>query len=473
MARLVFVTFMIIVMLVGFTFTGHGATSPSDEPGLAEVLPWIENAVMYGVVPRNFGPDGFKSVTARLDDLADLGVNVLWLSPVNVTLPREYGYAVVDYYNLRSDYGTEDDFRELIQEAHRRGMKVIMDMVPNHTSASHPYYLDALQNGPDSPYYDFYQRDHFGRPRYYFGWSHLPNLNYDNPQVREWMIDVLTYWIREFDIDGYRIDVAWGLRQRRPDFWPQVREAITAIKPEVLLIAEASARDPYYFDHGYDAAYDWTGELGKWAWENVFQGFRGSITERLHAALTNEGRGYHPNARIVRFLNNNDTGKRFISRYGYHMLKVSAAMLLTLPGIPTLFTGDEVAATFDPYVNAGPINWGDWLKMRPYYKRLIHLRRTTPSLYSLDWRRIDVKPEDTVYAYLRYTEYGDPPALVLLNFADSDVSASFTLPEELHGHDVLYDRLTGQALVVDHTQDHGMTLTLERGQAMILMTYDD
>ena len=181
-------------------------------------------------------------------------------------------------------------------------------MGPEPLRHEHPYFQHALQHGKASPYYDFYDRDDQGNYTYYFNWTHLPNLNYDNPQVRRWMAEALSYWIREFDVDGYRVDAIWGVKQRRPDFWPEMRAELQRIKPDILLIAEASARDPYYVQQGFDAAYDWTDELGHWAWENVFEEPTG-IAQRLHAALTNDGKGYGPDSLIFRFLNNNDTDR--------------------------------------------------------------------------------------------------------------------------------------------------------------------
>ncbi|HYN87176.1 MAG TPA: alpha-amylase family glycosyl hydrolase, partial [Ardenticatenaceae bacterium] len=227
---------------------------------------WVEQAIVYGVIVRLFGNEGFRDITARLDYLRDLGINALWLSPVNLSPRGDYGYAVTGYFELNPIYGTKDDFREMVQAAHTRGIRVLMDFVPNHSSAQHPYYRDAEENGRESPYYDFYDRDENGEVTHYFNWEHLPNLNYDNPEVRRFMLAAFSYWVREFDVDGFRVDVAWGIRERRPDFWPEWRRELKRIKPDLLLLAEAGARDDYYFDNGYDAAYDWDAQLGHWAW---------------------------------------------------------------------------------------------------------------------------------------------------------------------------------------------------------------
>ncbi len=392
---------------------------------------WIERAVIYGVVPHNFGPEGFRSVTERLGHLADLGVDAIWLSPSNATPRRGHGYAVTDYFRLRRDYGTKADFRRLVKEAHARGIRVLMDFVPNHTSIEHRYMKHARKHGKASPYYDFYDRDpETGEHTHYFFWKDLPNLNYDNPEVRRWMLEAFCYWVRDFDVDGFRVDSCWGVKLRCPDFWPEWRRELKRIKPDVLLLAEASARDSYWFTHGFDAAYDWTDELGHWAMEHVFED-PGRITARLHAALTNEGRGFHEDALIFRFLNNNDTGKRFISRHGLEMEKVAAAVLLTLPGLPCIYTGQEVGAEFEPYRTSDPICWQDRHGLRDYYRRLIRLRRELPSLHSRGWRALSVEPADCVYAYTRHAGPDDSPALVAANFSAEPVRATIQLPDGL------------------------------------------
>ena len=143
-----------------------------------------------------------------------------------------------------------------MREAHDRDIRVLMDFVPNHTSAAHRYFKDASHLGRESRYWDFYDRDADGTVTNYFDWTHLPNLNFDNPEVRRMITEAFAYWVGELDVDGFRVDVAWGVKERAPGFWPELRAQLDAIKPGVLLIAEASARDPYYYSHGFEAAYD-------------------------------------------------------------------------------------------------------------------------------------------------------------------------------------------------------------------------
>ena len=395
---------------------------------------WVEEAIVYGVIPRLFGSPGAKAIQEKLDDLADLGINAIWLAPINET--NDYGYSVIDYFALRDNFGSKEDFKSMVQAAHERGIRVLMDFVPNHTSNEHPYFKDTVEKGQDSPYWDFYDRDENGHYTYYFDWTHLPNLNYDNPEVRRMMIEAFSYWVREFDVDGFRVDACWGVQQRRPDFWPEWRRELKRIKPDLLLLAEASARDPYNFESGFDAAYDWTEDLGRWAWG----GFWGEqaekvearhLVERLKNALLNEPNGYHPDALIFRFLNNNDTGTRFITTHGEPMTRVATALLLTLPGLPCIYTADEAGQWFRPYFDAAPISFRERYRgLRDYHKKLIALRTEIPSLHSRLWQLLEVEPANQVVGYLRFVEGNEQPVLVLLNFSEQPAAVRLTIPEE-------------------------------------------
>jgi glycosidase len=388
---------------------------------------WIAPATIYGVVPRLFGSPPIPSVTQRLTDLEDLGIAALWLSPINTTIPQYFGYEVKDYFAVRADYGTLDDVRELVAAAHARGIRVLMDFVPNHTSEQHPYFVDAKQHGPASQYYDFYDRNEGGGPTHYFTWTHLPNLNYDNPEVRRFITEASTFWVRDVGIDGFRVDVAWGIKERYPDFWREWSGEINRIKPDALLIAEASARDPFYMANGFDAAYDWTDELGHWAWGDAFA----SVTlmgDAMEAVLTDDGAGYPPDSLVFHFLNNNDTGARFISTYGLDFYRASAAMLLTLPGLPCVYTGDEIGAQYEPYGQLDPIDWTDSHGLRQYFRQLISLRRDYASLHSREWLRLPAEPATPLYAFLRTAGEPNSPVLVVINFSAADLDAAITVP---------------------------------------------
>jgi glycosidase len=242
------------------------------------------------------------------------------------------------------------------------------------------------------------------------------------------MMEAFTYWVREFDVDGFRVDAIWGIKERNPEWLTAYLEEMNRIKPDSLLIAEASARDEFYFEQGFDAAYDWTEELGHWAWGDALGGIA-PLGKAMVEVLTDDGRGYHEDALVMRFLNNNDTGPRFVTTYGVDFYRTSLAMLLTLPGLPCLFTGDEVGAEYQPYDQIGPIDWTDRLGLRDETKKLITLRRGTPALRSRQWLPLTVEPATPLFAYLRTNDAGAEPVIVLLNFSSTEVDATAVLPE--------------------------------------------
>lgn len=406
---------------------------------------WIEDAVIYGVVPKLFGPHPLADVTLQLDRLSRLGVNTLWLSPITDSPPGDFGYAVTNYFRVRPSLGTAADFRQLISAAHGRGMRVILDFVPNHLSDQHPYFADAAKHGRRSPYFNFFARSNTGEAEHYFDWRNLENLNYQNEEVERLVIEAASYWVREFDVDGFRIDAAWGPRQRAPNFWPRWRAELKRINPDILLIAEASAHDPYYLDCGFDAAYDWTEQLGQWSWHDAFDQ-TSHVAERLRSAIAAS-----PSPGVIRFLENNDTGERFVARHGPAFTRIAAAMLMTLPGIPALFTGEETGAVYEPYRFSGPISWTDPDKLESWYANLIALRHREPALRGKDIRWLDPAPADNVLAYIRG---GGPDGgiIVVLNYGSSPARIVLgDLPSVIAGRQ-LEELLTRQHMAADVLQ---------------------
>jgi cyclomaltodextrinase len=426
----------------------NGKARPVDL--VREHAAWIDQTIVYGVAPFFFGLDRLDDVTARLDELAALGITTLWLSPITGTAEGDFGYAVTDYFRVRPDFGTEQDLRELVDAAHARRMRVIMDFVPNHVSDEHPYFRDAAARGEASPYYPFFARDVAGNPTHYFDWENLLNLDYDNPEVQNWIIEGFAWWVRRFDIDGFRADAVWGPRQRAPEFWPRWRAELKRIKPDLLLLAEASARDPYYFEEGFDAAYDWTEALGDWAWDDAFDD-PARTAEKLRAAIEASERQEEPDALVFRFLNNNDTGARFVTRYGVLRARLAAAMLLTLPGLPQIYTGEDVGAAFQPYDEGPPIAWNDPYRLRPWYRQLIALRAQHEALRSGEIRFLDLPPADRLLAYVRPGSTTEGDIVVLLNWSDAPLETR--LPDSIvRGRAI--DLLSGEAV----SQSRGITL---------------
>ena len=376
---------------------------------------WLDGAVLYGLPLPLLNPVGFEGVRQRLDSIVALGATAILLSPVTEAPTGDFGYAVTDELHVRGAFGTEAQLRALIASAHAHRLQVIFDVVSNHLAAASGYYKDSEQAGARSPYHDWFQRQSSGEVAHYFDWTNLENLNYDNADVRGYITAALTHWVREFHIDGFRLDAAWAVRERAPEFWPQLRAELRRINPDVMLLMESSARDSYYAARDFDAVYDWTAKLGEWAWQGVF-GEPGSSPdlERLRRALAASDTGTR--TLTLHFLNNNDTGPRFITRHGLQQTRDAAALLLTLPGLPLIYAGDEVGAAYEPYGGGPPITWSDPYGLQPSYANLIKLRRMSSALRSGTLRILHTGQDESVLAFLRQPDAPGRPVLVAINF---------------------------------------------------------
>ncbi len=394
--------------------------------GIATEIPGsdlIDNAVVYGAAPTLTTPVGFAGVALRLDAIAALGATILWLTPITAAPPGDFGYAVTDHFQVRASFGSEAQLHSLIDSAHAHGLKVLLDFVTNHLSDAHPYYEDAEHRGTRSPYYNWFERDATGKVVHYFDWTHLENLDYDNPDVRAYIVAACAYWVRVFHVDGFRMDAAWAVRERAPEMWPRLRRELQRIDPDIVLLAEASALDPYYRTHGFDAAYDWTRKLGEWAWQSAYAD--GDSPPDLHAlrAALDESRAAAPVGTgflTLRFLDNNDTGERFVTRHGMAQMRTAAALLFTLPGLPLIFAGEEVGAAFEPYRAGPPITWRDRYGLEPLYTRLARLRHDLPVLRSNSFTLLASDHDDAVLAYER--DGSGERAVVVINFGTAPVT---------------------------------------------------
>jgi cyclomaltodextrinase / maltogenic alpha-amylase / neopullulanase len=356
---------------------------------------WVRAAVVYGVIPPLFGSPPLQAVTAALDRIAALGTTTLWLSPIFATAPGDFGYAVTDHFVVRPEYGDMADLQQLVGEAHERGLRVILDLPLNDTSSHHPYFRQAERLGASrSHYWPFYERSSNGRPVHYFTWRDLPNLSYDSKEVRRLALEVAGFWLREANVDGFRCDAAWGVGGRAPGFWAEWTAEVRRIRPDALLLAEAGAASLQWSEEGFSAAYDWGGQLGQWAWPEAFSNNAASVPA-LDAALRKPS-----STRPFRFLDNNDTGRRFATTHGPGLTAAALSLLLSLPGIPCIYTGQEIGASYLPYRRTRPLDWSDG---DPYgYTQLIAAltarRSELPALQSGALTVMSASPADSVLA---------------------------------------------------------------------------
>src|ERR1044072_7727358 len=352
-----------------------GAQTPRDvsKDGARAGTPgWVRDGVIYEIYPRDFSEKGdFEGVTAELDRLKSLGVNILWLMPIHpIGQEKKKGpigspYAVRDYYAVNPDYGTAADLKRLVSEAHKRGMKVIIDVVANHTS-----WDSVMMKTPE-----FYVRDASGKITFPHDWSDVAELNYDNPQLRRYMTDMLKVWLRDFDLDGFRCDVA---AEVPTDFWEQARVELDKVKPDIVMLAESDK--PELLVRAFDLDYSWPlhGTLN-----DVLQG-RKSATAFRQTWEADEAK-YPRGALRMRFSDNHDE-RRAVARFGEGGALAASALMFTLDGVPMLYNGMEVGDTTesgDPALFYRlPVFW-PIEKRRPefprFYRQMIALRKSHPA----------------------------------------------------------------------------------------------
>lgn len=400
-----------------FTIDGQSMHGFSNN----EAADWVVNSRMYEIFVRSFSPEGnLDGVTANLDRVDALGCNCIWLMPI-FEGPSDHGYEITDYYAVEQDYGTAQDLRELVDAAHALGIRVVLDMVINHTGIGHPFMQDAERYGRYSHYWDWYDRDAAGNPTHYYDWTSLPNINLNNNECAQYWIDMCKYWVSEFDIDGYRCDVAWGPMQRSPQFWVNWRQQLKEIKPEVLLLAEAAANDFGIFDNRFDLAFDWNlHHEGSSSFQNMFPqipGFTG-----LSNLITNFGTPWPAYKQPLRFMENHDES-RFASTNTGPQTALAASLCLSIPGAVMLYAGQEIGTTSQ----RGQIPWGsDPLGLYPYYYRLMNARKGLPALQDGDFTLVSNTAWGSVYSFTR-AGAGMDPVIWAGNFTPNSQVATFTI----------------------------------------------
>jgi glycosidase len=377
-----------------------GAEAPIDWTAVnARPTPeWIRESVVYEVFPRQFSPGGdLAGITGRLDELKALGVDVLWLMPIHpVGRLKAKGsvgspYAVRDYYGVNPDYGTKDDLHRLVEAAHSRGLKVIIDIVANHTS-----WDSVMMSNPG-----YYKQDVAGNvipphPE----WADVAALNYGNPETRRYMRDMLQYWARDFQLDGFRCDVAGEVPT---DFWEDVRQDLEKIRPGILLLAEASK--PELLVRAFDMDYAWPmlATLNKVLME-------GSPATEIRVTWEKSEQAAFPRGALHLRITDDHDEARAISRFGWNAALAASAVMFTLDGVPLLYNGMEVGdatESGDPALfEKVPIFWEPKNResFRDAYTKLISLRHRHPALQGGPVVWLDNSAPQNVVSFLRRSE---------------------------------------------------------------------
>ncbi len=376
---------------------------------------WLHAAIVYEIFPRSFSPAGnLNGITAKLDDLQKLGVTVLWLMPIHpVGQVQKKGssgspYAVRDYYAVNPEYGTKDDLRRLIDEAHRRRMRVILDIVANHTS------FDSVMMAHPA----FYKHDAQGKVVSPYDWTDVAALDYSNPELRRSMTDMLLYWVKNFHVDGYRCDAA---AEVPTDFWENARRELERVDPDILMLAEASK--PELLRSAFDLDYSWPMMR---ALNQVIE--HGSPAQVVEETFEDEQKQFPRHAMHMRTIDDHDE-QRALARYGAPASLAAAALIFTMDGVPMLYNGMEVG---DPTESAAPALfeplkiWWQAGQLRPqfaeFYRFMIPYREQHPALLRGDTVWLHNSEEGRVVTYLRHTPEED--ILVAVNLSNAPFRGS-------------------------------------------------
>lgn len=484
---IIFVSMAVLLLFLSLGTSSSGAIAEA-ESGLTDN--WWNDRVFYEVFIRSFNDsdgDGIGDIQGLIDKLDylndgdpettdDLGITGIWLMP-----PAEahsyHGYDVTDYYDVESDYGTIEDMQLLISEAHKRGIAVIIDMVINHSSSQHPWFT-ASRLG-EEPYADWYiwedENPNYAGPwgdvawheaddRYYYGvfWDGMPDFDYRNTDTTQEMYNIATFWLQDIGVDGFRLDAIKHIIENGEiqENTPESRQWLTdyerhleSVKRNSFTVGEifngaSFIVTRYVEEDAIDIGFDF-----KLSDEMIGAAQRGSNKD-ITRAHRNALRDY-PFNQFATFLTNHDQN-RLASQLLSDMNKnkVAASLLLTGPGVPFMYYGEEIGMTGtkpDEYIRT-PMHWensefvgftsGDsvWQDLQPesnievanvadqindpdsllsHYRNMVHLRNANPALRQGALTAVD-SSESGIYSFLRHTD--EQTLLVIINLGDEAIS---------------------------------------------------
>lgn len=309
---------------------------------------WTRNAVIYEVNLRQYTDSGnITSFARELPRLKELGVDILWFMPIHpiseVNRKGELGsyYAVKDYKAFNPEFGTIEQFKAVVDEAHKLGMKVILDWVPNHTGCDNAWVAEHPE---------WYSKNDKGEMYGPFDWTDVYELNYDNREMRAAMVDALAFWLKEIDVDGFRCDVAMEVPT---DFWDETRPQLDSVKSDIFMLAEASV--PALSKHAFDMCYNWPmkdlfSEIAATAGQYTFKKegepmrtFAIKHAVAIDSLLADQVAEYSKDSYMMNMITNHDLnsweGTEF-ERLG-NLTDAFAVLSYTLPGMPLIYTGQE------------------------------------------------------------------------------------------------------------------------------------
>lgn len=378
---------------------------------------WLNQLTIYEIWLKAFSPEGtIRGATPRLRDVADLGAKAVYLGPIakRSAAPHASPYNIADYNTIGAEYGTDQDLRDFVAEAHKLSLKVMLDIVYYHAAPD-----SVLRNEPDS-----FVKTADGKIARGFWPQPLPD--YKNPRVRRYLIDSLLHWVRDFDVDGFRCDVGGGVPI---SFWDEARKELDLVKPHLIMLSESDRPDDQLeaFDINYNFDYYLT-LRSVLVDGNPASDIR-KQWDRMRATMP---RG----ARLLHFDDNQDW-RRPVLEFGEKASMLCSVLNFTLDGIPMIYNGQEIGdPTLTHWSSLAPVHWldaphvsinGDHRKATlDFYKKLFQMRAANPALTSGELEWINNSAPDSVLSFLR--KGAGEEVLVILNLSNRKLDVTVDLP---------------------------------------------
>lgn len=390
---------------------------------------WLDKAVIYEVNVRQYSKEGtFEAVRKDLSRIKDMGVTILWLMPIHpiseVNRKGTLGsyYSISDYYGVNPEFGTMEDFDNLVRTARNLGLKVILDLVINHTGWDHPW----IQSHPE---YYVQENGQIIHPKG-TDWDDVAQLNFSNPDLVDELVAMTTYWVKQHNIDGYRADVA-GLVP--VEVWDKIHEGLLKVNPDVFMLAE---------DHSVTNWFDvFHANYGGWPLMKVFKSVaNGNDNDQLFFEYLNASHRMYPqgNFSMIFTTNHDENSWNGLPKelYKDHLTLFNALTFL-LPGLPLIYNGQESSLEKQLlFFEKDEIEWNDY-DLMPMYEQLISLKKANAALFTTNQVHSTVWIEDenaSVLTFLRQTSSHENKVFVIANLSKSEQTARVHLSELYRGH---------------------------------------
>ena len=392
---------IVSLCIAGLFVLSAACTQPSTMDAVAPVSKvehpeWSKNATIYEVNVRQYTPEGtFNAFSEHLPRLKEIGVDILWFMPIHPIgkinrkeTESSMGsyYSVQDYKSVSSDYGTKEDFKRMVEQAHGLGMKVILDWVPNHTAWDNPWT-------ENKDWYVLNEEDDF-IPPLGTDWTDVIQLDYTNEEMRAAMIDAMKYWVAEFGVDGYRCDVAGKVPT---DFWVRAHAELDEVK-DVFMLAEDE--EPELLIEAFDMNY-------AWEYAHIIREIaKGAMTfDRLDSLLAEDAKKFPDNSYRMYFTSNHDENSwngTDVEMYGDNFQNF-AVLSATIDGMPLVYSGQE--AVLDKqllFFEKDEIEWKDYVLV-DFYTDLLALNKQNEALWNgaHGANPIRISSPEGTYAYQR------------------------------------------------------------------------